>query len=175
MADKLEAGDRAPNFDLPAVYGYKAGATSPSHEEGVRIRLKDFEGKKWVILSFYQQDASPQDTRLMVSWNGFNRKFESKEIALLGISWNGVNSHRQFIEVYQLAFTLLADEKKEVTEKYGVIREEKNDLGEMERKVARTTFVIDKTGMIRNIWENIEDLREHPKEVWQYIAKEKGL
>ena len=40
MADKLEVGDRAPNFELPAVYGYKPGATSPSAEEGVVIKLK---------------------------------------------------------------------------------------------------------------------------------------
>lgn len=175
MAGKLEAGDRAPNFDLPAVYGYKAGATSPSHEEGVRIALKEYEGKKWVVLVFYNQDSSPEDTRLMVSINGYNRKFETKEVVLLGCSQNGLNSHRQFIEVYQLGFTLIADEKKEVTEKYGVIREGKNDLGEMERRVQRTTFVIDKTGMIRNIWEDMEDLREHPLEVWKFIQKEKGV
>ncbi len=175
MADKLEPGDRAPNFDLPGVYGYKAGATSPSHEDGVRFKLKDYEGKKWVVLVFYDKDSSPEDTRMMVSLNGYNRKFESKEIVLLGMSWNGVNSHRQFIEVYQLGFSLIADEKKEVTAKYGVVRDEKNHFDEIETRVHRTTMVIDKTGMIRNIWQDIEDLREHPKEVWDFITKEKGV
>lgn len=175
MGQKLEPGDRAPNFDLPGVYGYKSGATSPSHEDGVRFKLKDYEGKKWVVLVFYHQDSSPEDTRLLVSFNGYNRKFTTKEIELLCISQNGVNSHRQFIEVYQLGFSLVADEKKEVTELYGVIREEKNQFDELEKKVHRTTMVIDKTGMIRNIWQDIEDLREHPREVWEYIAKEKGV
>ena len=69
MADKLEVGDRAPNFELPAVYGYKAGATSPSAEEGVIIKLKELEGKKWVILAFYVFDSSPEDTRSMVCFN----------------------------------------------------------------------------------------------------------
>ncbi|MCF8721149.1 peroxiredoxin family protein [Nitrospina gracilis] len=173
MADKLEVGDRAPNFELPAVYGYKAGATSPSAEEGVTIKLKDFEGKQWVILVFYTFDASPEDTRLMVSLNGYNRKFQTKEVEMMGVSWNGVQSHRQFIEVYQLGFTLLSDEKKEMTQKYGVVYEE-DDMGQMVKKIRRSTFVIDKTGMIRAIWDDIEDLREHPKDVWAFIQKEKS-
>lgn len=174
MADKLEVGDRAPNFELPAVYGYKAGATSPSAEQDVVVKLKDFEGKKWVVLAFYLFDASPEDTKAMVCFNEWNRKFRTKEVELLACSWNGVNSHRQFIEVYQMGFTLLADEHKKVTEQYGVI-EEIDDLGQMVKRVHRTTFIIDKTGMIRAIWDNIEDLREHPKDVWERILKEKGL
>ena len=43
MSDLLEVGDRAPNFELPAVYGYKAGETSPSAEEKVLISLKEFQ------------------------------------------------------------------------------------------------------------------------------------
>jgi len=43
MPDELEVGDRAPNFELPACYGYKAGASSPSAEEKVKVSLKDFE------------------------------------------------------------------------------------------------------------------------------------
>ena len=45
MPDELEVGDRAPNFELPACYGYKAGASSPSAEEKVKVSLKDFEDK----------------------------------------------------------------------------------------------------------------------------------
>ena len=173
MAQKLEVGDRAPAFELPAVYGYKAGATSPSAEEGVVIKLKEFEGKKWVILSFYQFDSSPEDTRLVVSLNGYVRKYQKKEVELLGVSWNGVQSHRQFIEVYQLGYTLLADEHKVMTEKYGVIYEE-DDMGQMVKRIRRCTILIDKTGMVRAIWDNIEDMRGHPLEIWEFIMKEKG-
>ncbi|MFQ5443088.1 MAG: peroxiredoxin family protein, partial [Nitrospinales bacterium] len=164
--------DRAPNFELPAVYGYKPGATSPSAEEKVIVKLKNFEDKKWVVLAFYAQDSSPEDTRLMVSFNEWNRKFKTREVELLGCSWNGVNSHRQFIEVYQLSFTLVADEYKKITEQYGVIKEVE-EYGEKRNVVDRATFVIDKTGMIRNVWRGIEDLREHPREVWDYVSKEK--
>ena len=172
MPDELEVGDRAPAFDLPAVYGYKSGATSPSAEEKVHIKLKDFEDKKWVVLAFYAVDSSREDTRLMIGFNEWNRKFKTREVEVLGCSWNGVNSHQQFIEVYQLGFTLLADEYKKATELYGVIKEI-DDLGTMVKQIERTTFVIDKTGMIRGIWRNIEDLREHPREIWEFIQKEK--
>ena len=132
-----------------------------------------FEGKKWVILSFYQFDSSPEDTRLVVSLNGYVRKYQKKEVELLGVSWNGVQSHRQFIEVYQLGFTLLADEHKVMTEKYGVIYEE-DDMGQMVKRIHRCTILIDKTGMVRAIWDNIEDMRGHPLEIWEFIMKEKG-
>jgi len=172
MSDQLEVGDRAPGFELPAVYGYKAGATSPSAEEKVIVKLKDFLDKKWVVLAFYAQDSSPEDTRLMIGFNEWNRKFKTREVEVLGCSWNGVNSHQQFIEVYQLGFTLLADEYKKATDAYGVI-EEVDDLGTKVKVIHRTTFVIDKTGMIRGVWRNIEDLRGHPAEIWDFIQKEK--
>ena len=172
MSGALETGDRAPAFDLPAVYGYKAGASSPSAEEKVMVKLKDFQDKKWVVLAFYRQDSSPEDTRLMVGFNEWNRKFKTREVEVLGCSWNGVNAHQQFIEVFQFGFTLLADEYKKTTELYGVIKEE-DDLGQMVKYTERTTFVIDKTGMIRAIWRNIEDLRDHSAAVWEFIQKEK--
>jgi len=138
----------------------------------VIVRLKDFQDKKWVILSFYQQDSSPEDTRLMVGWNEWNRKFKKREVELLGCSWNGVNSHQQFIEIYQLGFTLMADEYKKTTEQYGVIKEV-DDLGEKRKVIERATFIIDKTGMIRAVWKNFDDLRNHPSAVWEFIQKEK--
>jgi len=140
----------------------------------VVIKLKELEGKNWVILAFYVFDASPEDTRSMVCFNEWNRKFRTKEVELLGVSWNGLQSHRQFTEIYQLGFTLMADEHKKVSDLYGVI-EEVDDLGQMVKRIHRTTFVIDKTGMIRGIWNDIEDLREHPREVWEFIQKEKGV
>ena len=172
MPDELEVGDRAPNFELPAVYGYKAGKSSPSAEEKVVVGLKDFQDKKWVIIVFYRQDSSPEDTRLMVGFNEWNRKFKTREVEVLGCSWNGVNSHQQFIEVFQFGCTFLADEHKKVTELYGVVKEE-DDLGQMVKYIERSAFVIDKTGMIRAIWRNIEDLRGHSAIVWEFIQKEK--
>lgn len=172
MSDPLEVGDRAPSFELPAVYGYKAGASSPSAEEKVVVKLKDFEDKKWVVLAFYAQDNSPEDTRLCVGFNEWSRKFKTREVEVLGCSWNGVNSHQQFIEVFQFGFTLLADEYKKVTEQYGVIKEV-DDLGQKTKVIDRTTFIIDKTGMIRGIWRDIQNLRDHPREVWDFVQKEK--
>mgnify|MGYP003963636335 CR=1 FL=1 len=83
-----------------------------------------------------------------------------------------MNSHQQFIEVFQFGFTFLADEHKKVTDLYGVIKEE-DDLGEMVKFTERATFVIDKTGMIRAVWRDIDDLRGHSATVWEFIQKEK--
>ena len=108
----------------------------------------------------------------MVGFNEWNRKFKTREVEVLGCSWNGVNSHQQFIEVFQFGCTFLADEHKKVTELYGVVKEE-DDLGQMVKYIERSAFVIDKTGMIRAIWRNIEDLRGQSAVVWEFIQKEK--
>ena len=173
MADKLEVGDRAPNFELPAVYGYKPGATSPSAEEGVSHQAQRVEGKKWVILAFYVFDASPEDTRSMVCFNEWNRKFRTKEVELFGISWNGCNPTVSSPKSTNSDLPCWPTSIKRSPILYGVI-EEVDDLGQMVKRIHRTTFVIDKTGMIRAIWDNIEDLREHPREVWEFIQKEKA-
>ena len=172
MSDLLEVGDRAPNFELPAIYGYKQGYTSPSAEQNVKISLKDFQDKSWVALVFYKYDSTPEDTRLMVGINEGLRRFKTREVEVMGCSWNGLNSHQQFIEVYQFGLTLLADEYKEVTEKYGVIKEE-DDMGKMVKYIERSCIVIDKTGSIRGIWRGIEDLRGFGKELWEFVKTEK--
>ncbi|GIS83998.1 MAG: hypothetical protein CM1200mP16_02980 [Nitrospina sp.] len=51
--------------------------------------------------SLLSTGSSPEDTRLMVGFNEWNRKFKTREVEVLGCSWNGVNAHQQFIEVFQ--------------------------------------------------------------------------
>ena len=61
---------------------------------------------------------------------------------VLGVSPDGPESHAKFRSKYKLGFTLLADEKHAVAEKYGAWRE-KNMYGKKSMGIARSTFVID--------------------------------
>ena len=85
MPDELEVGDRAPNFELPACYGYKAGASSPSAEEKVKVSLKDFEDKKWVVLDLDTSEGMKQ-AAFYDAWAGHGWR---KVSGILTPTWTG--------------------------------------------------------------------------------------
>ena len=81
---------------------------------------------------------------------------------MLGISPDTEKAQSKFKEKYDLNFTLLADENKDVAEKYGVMKE-KNMYGKKVMGVARTTFVIE-NGKIAKIFNNVKP-EGHAEEV----------
>ena len=74
---------------------------------------------------------------------------------VLGISPDTPASQKKFKEKYDLPYTLLADAKKEVAVKFGVLKE-KNMYGKKVMGVARTTFLIGPDGKIAHIFENVK-------------------
>lgn len=127
----LHAGDRAPEFSLSA------------HPSGV-ISLKDFIGKKNVILAFYPKDDTPGCTREMCSFSDDLEKFNNANTQVLGISCDTVDSHGKFAAKHNLTVPLLADDQRSVGKAYGTVREDKANA-------ERMLFVIDKEGVIRYI------------------------
>jgi len=83
-------------------------------------------------------------------------------VTVLGISPDTTKAQSKFKEKYDLNFTLLADDSKEITEKYGVMKE-KNMYGKKVMGVARTTFVIE-NGNISKIFNNVKP-EGHAEEV----------
>ncbi len=86
---------------------------------------------------------------------------------ILGVSPDSVESHKKFADKYKLPFTLLADENKEVVEKYGVWKE-KNMYGRKYMGVVRTTFIIDGDGKIKKIFSKVK-VPNHNKEVMEAL------
>lgn len=81
---------------------------------------------------------------------------------MLGISPDTTKAQSKFKEKYDLNFTLLADDSKDVAEKYGVMKE-KNMYGKKVMGVARMTFVIE-NGKIAKIFNNVKP-EGHAEEV----------
>lgn len=73
----------------------------------------------------------------------------------MGISADGTQSHQKFKNKYNLPFTLLSDENKNVAQAYGVWQEKKN-YGKTYMGLVRTTFVIDETGKIERVFKNVK-------------------
>jgi len=145
----LEIGKKVPDFSL-------------QNQDGKKISLKDFIGRK-VVLYFYPKDDTSGCTKEACSFSDNLPKFSKVDTVILGVSPDSVKSHKKFSEKYKLKFDLLADEEKKVVEKYGVWKE-KSMYGRKYMGVKRTTFIIDERGKIKTIFNKVK-VDGHDKEV----------
>ncbi|PIQ86052.1 MAG: thioredoxin-dependent thiol peroxidase [Candidatus Omnitrophica bacterium CG11_big_fil_rev_8_21_14_0_20_45_26] len=152
----LAAGKPAPLFTLSA-------------NDGRKVALKDFQGKKRVVLYFYPKDDTPGCTVEACGFRDHHKQIENESAVVLGISPDGVDRHQKFIEKFKLPFLLLADEAKEVCQKYGVWVK-KSMYGKSYMGVARTTFIIGKDGKIEKIYEKVKP-EGHDKEVLSFLKE----
>ncbi len=91
------------------------------------------------------------------------------KVAVLGISVDSVKSHAKFVKKYNLPFTLLADEDKNIVKKYGVWQK-KQFMGKEYMGTLRTSFLIDPSGKIAKIYENVKP-EIHAEEVLKDLNK----
>jgi len=150
-----EEGKKAPSFKLK------------DQDEKI-ISLSDFLGKK-VILYFYPKDDTPGCTTEACNFRDSFPNFKSIDAVILGVSPDSPASHKKFIKKFNLPFTLLSDESKEVLEKYGVWKE-KNMYGKKYLGVERTTFVIDKDGKIQKIFNKVK-VADHHNELLEELKR----
>jgi len=142
--------------------GDKAPAFSAKDQNGKKVSLSDYKGKK-VVLYFYPEDDTPtctiqacnlRDNYVLLKKNGFE---------VLGVSPNDEKSHKKFETKFSLPFTLLADPDRNIIEKYGVWGE-KQMFGNKYMGVLRTTFVIDEKGVIKKIFLRPKN-KQHAEEI----------
>jgi peroxiredoxin Q/BCP len=141
MSEWIEAGQKAPDFTLPA-------------DDGSKIKLSGLRGQP-VVLYFYPRDDTPGCTREACSFR--DRKSEIADLGakVLGVSPDDVESHGQFRDKFQLNFPLLADTAHKVAEKYGAWRE-KVRFGKKSMGIQRSTFLIDADGIVRKVWKSVD-------------------
>lgn len=137
----IEIGDKAPDFTLP------------TDGEG-KITLSKLRGRK-VVLYFYPKDDTSGCTAEACGFRDSFPKFSKIDAAVIGISRDSVASHDKFKKKYELPFTLAADEKGEVCERYGVWVE-KSMYGRKYMGMDRSTFLIDGKGVIRGLWRKVK-------------------
>ncbi len=134
-------GRQAPDFALPS-------------QTGETVRLRDFRGKKNVVLYFYPKDDTPGCTREACDFRDALPELTRKDVVVLGVSKDGVASHEKFASKYELPFPLLSDAQGDVAERYGVWKE-KSLYGRTALGIERTTFLIDKEGVLRKVFPKV--------------------
>lgn len=144
------------------VAGRKAPTFTLLDEEGNKHALKDYAGK-WVLLYFYPKDNTPGCTEQACVLRDADPDFSKLKAVVLGVSADTVASHKKFKEKYGLSFPLLADVDKKVVNAYGVWGRKKF-MGREYDGIFRTSFLIDPTGKIAKVYENVKPSR-HAEEV----------
>ena len=130
----LQVGDKAPNFTL-------------QDQNNVTHTLSNYEGQ-WVVLYFYPKDDTPGCTTQACDFRDAVKRIIASKAVVLGISVDSVRSHKLFAEKYNLPFSLLADETREVSELY-------DSLSSFFKVANRNTFIIDPEGNIAKIYLSV--------------------
>ncbi|MSP68218.1 MAG: peroxiredoxin [Alphaproteobacteria bacterium] len=141
MTETLQAGGKAPAFDLPA-----AG--------GGRVTLAGLKGKT-VVVYFYPKDDTSGCTKEAIGFTGAKRDFERAGTVVVGVSKDSVASHDKFTAKHKLDLRLGADTDGRACESYGVWIE-KSMYGRKYMGIERATFLIDGRGVIREVWRKVK-------------------
>ena len=151
----LKEGDKAPLF-------------TAKDQDGKKISLSDYKGKK-LVLYFYSEAGSPtctiescnlRDNYSLLKKNGFE---------IVGVSPDDGKTQKKFETKYKLPFPLIADTSHDVLEKYGVW-DQKKLFGREYMGVLRTTFVINEKGIIQKLFTRPKN-KAHAEEIITAMKK----
>lgn len=131
----LQPGTHAPDFTLPDA-------------DMTLCKLSKFRGRP-IVLYFYPKDDTPGCTLEAIEFSDLEDEFGLYDTAIVGVSRDDCMSHADFRDKHGLTVGLLADVDGKVCEKYGVWQEREVD-GIKKTGIVRSTFVIDRDGVIRH-------------------------
>jgi peroxiredoxin Q/BCP len=141
----VTVGEKAPEFEG------KLG-------DGKQFRLKDYQGRRHLVLYFFPKDFTPGCTKEACSFRDHRAEVAALDAEIVGVSFDSAERHAQFAEKYQLPFPLVSDSEGKIAGKYGVAR-----LGGW-LPTRRVTFVIDKQGVVRSVIHSELSMDKHVDE-----------
>lgn len=137
----VKVGEAAPDFTLQYIMAKPGGAPGIDTKD---VKLSDFKGKQNVVLAFFPAAFSPGCTSEMQKYRDSTGQFTAANTQIFGVSVDSTWANKAFREQIGAEFPILSDWKKEIARKYGV-------LNEGTGFAYRTTFVIDKQGLVQKI------------------------
>lgn len=141
MSQAPQAGDPAPEFDLPT-------------DGGETLSLKSLAGRK-VVLYFYPKDNTPGCTKEAIGFSERSADFDSAGAVVIGASKDSAGKHDRFIAKHDLKVRLLSDVEGRLCEDYGVWVE-KSMYGRKYMGIERATFLIDPGGVVQRVWRKVK-------------------
>ena len=138
---RLEAGDKAPDFNRP-------------DQTGTARKLSDFNGRKLVIY-FYPKAFTPGCTTESCDFRDRHQALVEAGYEILGVSPDAPGRLEAFRQEHDLPFSLLSDEDHSMAEAYGAWGT-KTNYGREYQGIIRSTFTIDSDGKVSNAWYNVK-------------------
>ena len=138
----IAIGDPCPIFQLP-------------NQDGELVDIQKIIGEQNIVIYFYPKDDTRGCTIEACSFRDANQEFLDLGATVIGISADNVDSHKRFSTKYQLNFSLLADQKKEVRNLFGVPASLFGILP------GRVSYVINKKGVVCGIYNSMLDPNGH--------------
>lgn len=142
--------------------GDKAPAFTSIDQDGKKISLSGYKGKK-LILYFYPEADTPTCTIESCNLRDKYSELRKQGFEVLGVSPDTVSKQKRFAIKHKLTFPLLADTSHDLLEKYGVW-DQKKLFGREYMGVLRTTFIIDEKGIIMYIFTKPKN-KAHAEEI----------
>jgi peroxiredoxin len=124
-----------------------APAFTAPNQANENISLAEFTGSKNVVLYFYPKDDTPGCTIEANQFTALIDQFGAQDTVIIGVSKDSCESHQQFMDKFGLRVELLADTDGTICEAYGVWQEKEKN-GVRKTGIVRSTFIIDKSGML---------------------------
>jgi len=150
----MQEGDLAPNFELRA-------------SDGNTISLASFKNKKNVVLCFYPKNhlfacPSKKVFKMAKSVISAYPEIKSTDSVLFAISIDTVVDQKKFVAEYEIPYLHLSDPTKDTCKKYAGLN--------LAGLAKRSTFLIDKQGVIKKIFRNI-DVEKHGSQIADFLKK----
>lgn len=155
----LQPGQHAPAFTLPDA-------------DMQAVALSSFLGKKNIVLYFYPRDGTPVCTQQAAEFSDHESEFGRCNAVIFGVSRDDCLTHAEFRDKHGLSIGLLSDPEGEVCRRYGVLQEKETD-GVRRECLVRSTFVIDKKGVIRHAAYGVSP-KHHAAEIYDVVRKLKS-
>ncbi|CAM4408069.1 peroxiredoxin Q/BCP [Pedobacter westerhofensis] len=149
---KIEVGDQVPHFTL-------------KDQNGENFAIRDYIGKKKMIIFFYPKDESAVCTKEACAFRDSYQYFEEAGAIVIGINSGSAESHKAFAQHHNLNFTLLSDPENKVLKLFGI----KNFLF----LTGRETFVIDESGKVKFRYRGLLNGNAHVEETIEYLQSQK--
>jgi len=151
---KLTIGEAIPDFESPAT-------------SDLNFKLSDYKGKSNLVIYFYPKDSTPGCTTEGQDFRDLIADFKAHGTEVFGVSKDSMKRHDNFKTKQEFPFELISDESGEVCELFGVWQLKKN-YGKEYMGIVRSTFLIDKEGVLRQAWDKVR-VKGHVDEVLEAV------
>ena len=150
----LEIGQVVPDFTAPAT-------------SETTFTLSDYRGVSNVIIYFYPKDSTPGCTTEGQNFRDMKDELAAHDTIVVGVSKDSMRRHENFKAKQEFNFELISDEDESVCNLFNVIQLKKL-YGKEYMGIVRSTFLIDKEGVLREHWDKVR-VKGHADQVLESV------